>query len=134
MLVDDAHVFPTSTANGNRPVQPASSDLHEDHALPPTAASPGSGTAPHAVLTAAANGTPRESAALRPSSMLSPACHQQLVESLKRDVPESVLQQLRALARQKEHTGISAWHTFRDIERAGVSAGAQPLASSAAKR
>ena len=61
----------------------------------------------------------------RSGPMLSPDCRDRLLFSIERDAPAPKLEELRALARQKEHTGISAWRTIREteqgIERKGLS-------------
>lgn len=48
---------------------------------------------------------------------LSLASHQRLHASLEHDAPESVLAEIRKLARKSEHTGISAYFAYRDKER-----------------
>lgn len=48
---------------------------------------------------------------------LSLAAHQRLHASLEHDAPESILAEIRKLARRSEHTGISAYFAYRDKER-----------------
>lgn len=52
--------------------------------------------------------------------LLSPAARASLRTSLAHDAPEAVLDELRALARKPNQTGISAWRTFRDRERSSA--------------
>ena len=50
----------------------------------------------------------------RSGPMLSPACRARMLLSLERDAPADMLVEIRALARRKEHDGISAWRAYRE--------------------
>ena len=52
----------------------------------------------------------------RSGPMLSPAFRDRLLYSIDHAAPEAKLEELRALARQREHTGISAWRMVRAKE------------------
>lgn len=49
--------------------------------------------------------------------LLSRAARQRLVASLEEDAPERKLAEIRKLARQPEHSGITAYQAYRDQEQ-----------------
>ena len=49
---------------------------------------------------------------------LSPPCRDRMLQSIEHDAPALVLNELRMLARKDTQTGVSAWRTIRERERA----------------
>ena len=66
--------------------------------------------------------------------MLSPACRERMLLSIDREAPADVLEEIRALARRKEHDGISAWRAYREKQQQqqqnGVSVGSGSMQAS----
>ena len=127
MIVDDANLFPeppppprppptqpwAPPATGNYP-QLALNLLQEMCETPP--AEPLSSWA---YLPRPANpplGPNARALASGPCGPQSKTDRQRTLASIEEAAPDSKLMELRMLARQSEHTGISAWRTFRDKE------------------
>ena len=70
----------------------------------------------------------------RSGPMLSPACRARMLLSLERDAPADVLEEIRALARRKEHDGISAWRAYREKQQQQPGSAATGTAGGAQRR